>query len=72
MFVFLHPVLLFCAFTVAGADPVPKSSCSKVTALEQQYGVKILIGKDMPQVKYGYAFPSMLRRNARGTFYTIY
>lgn len=42
---FLILILLF-AFTAAGADHVPDSVRAELASLEQQYGVKFLVGED--------------------------
>lgn len=50
---FLILILLF-TFTVAGADHVPESVRAELASLEQQYGVKFLIGEDALSVTSSY------------------
>ena len=51
---FLFILILLFAFTAAGADHIPESVRAELASLEQQYGVKFLIGEDVPPDNSGY------------------
>lgn len=53
-FLFFFSLILLFAFTAAGADHVPDSVRAELASLEQQYGVKFLIGEDALSVTSSY------------------
>ncbi len=53
-FLFILSLMLLFAFTVAGADHVPDSVRAELASLEQQYGVKFLVGEDALSVTSSY------------------